>query len=82
MTVTKETVPLKAVLSGEGRQRICRVRVSKQSTYPDECAHPASVSYSCCRIEDTDDFPDGDYELVFDDRRVRLKKQAGQYLIL
>jgi hypothetical protein len=82
MTVTKETVPLEAVLCGEGRQRTCRVRVSKRAEYPDESVEPVCVSYSCCRIEDEDDFPDGDYELRFDDRRVRLKKQAGQYLVL
>lgn len=80
MTVTKETVPLEAVLSGEGCQRRCRVRVSKRTDYPDESAHPVSVSYSCCRIEDADDFPDGNYELLFDDHKVLLRKQAGRYL--
>jgi hypothetical protein len=80
MTVTKETVPLEAFLSGEGRKRKCRVRVSKCAEYPDESADPVRVSYSCCRIEDGDDFPDGNYELLFDDHKVLLRKQAGRYL--
>jgi hypothetical protein len=80
MTVTRETVPLQAMLSGGGLKRTCRVRVSKRATYPDESAEPICVSYSRCRIEDGDDFPDGHYELVFDDCRVMLRKEAGEYL--
>jgi len=82
MTVTKESVPMEAILAGEGRERTCRVRVSRRATYPDESSAPICVSYSCCRIQDTDDFPDGNYELSFDDRKVLLRKHAGQYLIL
>jgi hypothetical protein len=80
MTVTKETVPLEATLAGEGRQRTCRIRVSRCATY-DESADPAYVSYTRCRIEDADDFPDGHYELHFDGLRLLLRKQAGQYIL-
>ena len=37
-----------------------------------------SVSYTCCRIEDADDFPDGNYELLFDDHKVLLKKHRDE----
>jgi len=79
MTITKETVPIQAVLRGEGRERTCRVRASRRATYPDECNEPMCVSYSCCRIEDSDDFPDGFYELFFEDRKVRMRKESGHY---
>jgi hypothetical protein len=48
--------------------------------YADECSHPTCCSYSRCVIEDSDDFPDGEYELQFDDRKVFLSKRSGQYL--
>lgn len=82
MTVTKETIPVEATLSGEGRQRTCWVRVSRCSTYADEGAEPAFVSYSRCQIEDGDNFPDGEYQLLFDGHRLLLRKQAGQYTLL
>lgn len=58
------------------------VRVSRCSTYADEAAEPAFVSYSRCRIEDGDDFPEGEYELRFDGLRLLLKKRGGQYVAL
>jgi hypothetical protein len=82
MSITKETLPVEGVLKGQGRERPCRLRVTRCSTYPDEGAERVSVSYSKCRIEDADDFPDGDYELVFDGHRVFMTKKAGQYALL
>ena len=78
MTVTRETDSLEGTLTGEGRQRTCRVRVSKHATY-DECAKPVCVSYSRFQIEDEDDFPDGDYELSCSGLQLRLRKEAGHY---
>lgn len=80
MTVTKETVALEGVLRGEGRERWCVVKVSRHATYADECTQPTCLSYSRCVIEDDDDFPDGEYELEFAERRVLLSKTAGQYV--
>ena len=79
MTVTKETLPLEGLLKDQGRQRTCRVRATRRATYPDECTEPVCVSYSRCVIEDADDFPDGDYELMFDGHKVLLTKEAGKY---
>ena len=80
MTVTKETVELEGVLRGEGRERTCVVKVLKHATYADECTRPTCLSYSRCVIEDDDDFPEGEYELEFAERRVLLSKIGGQYV--
>lgn len=80
MTVTKETIELEAVLRGEGRERRCVVKVLQHATYADECTRPTCLSYSRCDIEDNDDFPDGEYELEFADRRVLLSKVGGRYV--
>jgi hypothetical protein len=82
MSVTKETLPIEGVLKGQGHERTCRVRATRCSTYPDEGTEPVSVSYSRCRIEDADDFPDGNYELVFDGHKKFLTKKTGRYLLL
>ena len=80
MTVTKENIPLQGTLKGEGRERTCRLKALRHTTYADECSHPTCFSYSRCVIEDSDDFPDGEYELQFDDRKILLSKRSGQYL--
>ena len=79
MAVTKEIVSLNGVLRGEGQERKCRVKAERHTTYADERATPTCVSYSKCEIEDTDDFPDGNYEVEFDLHRVAVAKKAGQY---
>jgi hypothetical protein len=81
MTVTKETIPLQGTLRGEGRERTCRLKALQYATYADECSRPTCLSYSRCSIEDGDDFPDGEYVLEFDGRRVLLTKQAGKYIL-
>ncbi|MBV9340240.1 MAG: hypothetical protein JO159_05035 [Acidobacteria bacterium] len=77
--IDKETVSLEGVLRGEARQRLCRVKATRTINYPDECPDPLSVSYSRCDIVDSDDFPDGHYELEFDGHKLRLTKEGGQY---
>jgi hypothetical protein len=81
MAVTKETVSLEGVLKGEGHERKCGVKVVRHTTYEDECATPTCFSYSKCEIEDTDDFPDGDYEVEFDAHRVTVTKKEGRYFL-
>ncbi len=79
MTVTKETILLEGVLRGEGHERKCRFKAVRQAIYADECTRPTCLSYSRCIIEDADDFPDGEYELEFEGRRVPLSKRDGHY---
>ena len=79
MAVIKETVPLDATLKGEGRERTCRVKALRHAIYADECSRPTCFSYSRCDIEDSDDFPDGYYELHFEGRSIPITKRAGQY---
>lgn len=80
MTVTKENVPLHGILRGEGCERTCRLKALRHTMYADECSHPTCCSYSRCVIEDSDDFPDGDYELEFEGRKISLSKRFGQYI--
>ncbi len=80
MSICKETVVLNGTLHGEGRQRTCRVRATRNSEFPDECGVPVSIAYCRCHVDDPDDFPDGDYELEFDGHKVIVSKQGGQYL--
>ena len=79
MTVTKETIPLEGVISGQGLERSCHLRAVRQETYVDESTKPLCVSYSRCDIEDTDDFPDGEYELSFEACRIRIIRRNGRY---
>jgi len=80
MPTSKEVVFLCGVLRGEGRLRQCRVKATKHSTYVDESSEPASVAYSSLSIEDADDYPDGNYELEFNDHKAVLSKINGFYL--
>ena len=80
MTVTKETIALEGILRGEGRERTCVLKVLQHATYADECTRPTCLSYSRCVIEDHDDFPDGEYQLEFAERRILLSKTGGQYV--
>lgn len=79
MPCCKETVFLDATLRGEGRQRKCRVKAIRSRDFPDESAAPVSVAYCRCEIQDSDEFPDGDYELEFDGHKINLHKELGNY---
>jgi hypothetical protein len=80
MSTCKETVVMDGFLHGEGRKRACRVKAVRNSTFPDESASPISIAYCRCEIEDTDEFPNGEYQLEFDNHKVLLIKRDGQYL--
>ena len=80
MSVCKENVLLEGTLRGEGRQRTCRVKAIRSSEFPDEAVAPTAITYCRCDIDDSDDFPDGDYELEFDGRKLLLRKSGGQYM--
>lgn len=80
MTITKETVPLQERLRGEGCERTCLLKALRHTMYADECSEPTCYSYSRCVIQDSDNFPDGDYELEFEGRNILLSKRLGQYI--
>jgi len=44
-----------------------------------EKADPVKVSYSMVSIADSDDWPDGDYELTYDGEKEMLTKKDGRY---
>ena len=81
MTTTKEIVPLHGILRGEGRQRTCSVQATRSTMYEDESTQPVAIAYSRCDIVDGDDFPEGDYELEFDGKKILLAKKGGRYLV-
>ena len=79
MTVTKENVPLEGTLRGEGHERTCRLKALRHTVYADECSQPTCFSYSRCVIQDSDNFPDGEYELEFEGRKIPLSRRSGRY---
>lgn len=48
--------------------------------YVNELQTPAKFAYSGLSITDSDDFPDGDYELDYLGQRELLTKKGGFYL--
>lgn len=80
MTVTKENIPLQGTLRGEGCERTCRLKALRHTTYADECSEPICFSYSRCVIQDSDNFPDGEYEVEFEGRKIPLSKRFGHYI--
>jgi hypothetical protein len=80
MASRKEIITGRGVLSGEGRKRECRFRITKTSLYVDELLTPASFAYSGLSITDSDNFPDGNYELDYLGQRELLTKKGGFYL--
>lgn len=79
MATRKEPVVLRGMLRGEGRQRECRVRATKNSLYVDELTTPIDVVYSSLSVDD-DNFPDGSYEVEFSGQKELLTKKQGYYL--
>jgi hypothetical protein len=45
----------------------------------DEAAAPVAVAYSHLIIADSDDWPDGDYQVIFGGQKELLTKEGGQY---
>ncbi len=80
MASRKTIVTGYGVLSGEGCKRKCRFRVTKTSLRVNEMPTPVGSVYSHLSITDSDDFPDGDYELDYLGQRELLTKKNGFYL--
>ena len=62
------------------RQRHCKVKVDKHSHLVNERSGTAKVTYSNLSIHDSDDWPDGDYEVEFNGQKELLRKQGRHYL--
>jgi hypothetical protein len=61
------------------RQRACKIAVDKHQMTVDEAAAPIAVAYSHLAIADSDDWPDGDYQVIFGGQKELLTKEDGQY---
>jgi hypothetical protein len=62
------------------RQRACKVKVQTQEHYVDELPEPTQITYSRLSIYDSDDWPDGDYEVEFNGQKEFLTKQGRHYV--
>jgi hypothetical protein len=80
MANREEIITGRGVLSGEGRNRECRFRVIKTSLCVDELPTPVKSTYSNLSITDSDNFPDGNYELDYLGQRELLTKKGRSYL--
>jgi hypothetical protein len=61
------------------RQRPCQIKVQRQEHYVDELLEPTQITYSRPSIYDSDDWPDGDYEVAFGGQQELLTKERGRY---
>ncbi len=72
----RRSVVLHGMLRGQGRERMCRI-TAVRVTLPGD---PAISEYADISVADTDNFPDGDYEVAVAGRTIRLKREDGFYL--
>jgi hypothetical protein len=76
MASRRESVVLQGMLRGEGHERPCRVRAVKVAM-PCE---PMASDYADMGIADSDNFPDGSYEVTVAGRTIPLTRRDGFYL--
>jgi hypothetical protein len=76
MASHRESVVLQGMLRGEGHERSCRVRAIKLAM-PCE---PMASEYADMDIADSDNFPDGSYEVTVAGRTIPLTRRDGFYL--
>jgi len=82
-TRTQTGVILAGILrSADGqRQRHCKVKVDRHTDFfVHERSEPTNVTYSKLSIHDSDDWPDGNYEVEFNGQKELLTKQGGRYV--
>ena len=81
-TRTETGVILPGILrSADGQhQRHCKVQVDKHTHFAHELSEPTRFTYSRPSIHDSDDWPDGDYEVEFSGQKELLRKQGRHYL--
>jgi hypothetical protein len=66
-----------AFIRAQGYERFCTVSAVKTN----DPTSPKLTPYRCpIKVQDKDDFPDGDYELVLGAQTFVLKKRKGDYL--
>ena len=61
------------------RERHCKVKVDRYH-FVNERGEPTKVTYSKLSIYDSDNWPDGDYEVEFNGQKESLRKQGRHYL--
>jgi hypothetical protein len=76
MASKREPVILQGILRGEHRERSCRISAIKVTLG----GEPNVFEYTRPEIVDSDDFPDGDYEVEYHGHKILFRKQGGVYL--
>jgi hypothetical protein len=80
MASKKKIITGVGTLSGETHTRKARFRVTRTDMYVNELQTPVGSAYSDLSITDSDDFPDGNYELDYLGQKELLTKKSGSYL--
>jgi hypothetical protein len=74
----KQTAIFRGTIVGSGHRVECKVRATK--TTLDESAPPAFSNYRIMNSHLTDNLPDGDYEVLVNGERIRVKHQDGHFV--
>lgn len=61
-------------------ERQCRVQTTRTEIRVAEEERPIDVRYSHTNILDSDNFPDGDYEMEYEGGTLELTKRGGVYV--
>jgi hypothetical protein len=75
MSLDRDMVLRLAFIRGRGCGRFCTVRAIKARD-----SNPLSLYRCPITVQEKDDFPDGNYELVLGAQAFVLKKRKGHYL--
>jgi hypothetical protein len=79
--VTIVTTTLRGVdAATQGHERKCRVKVTTRYKTADQSPVPVHANRIGAEIVDTDNFPDGDYEVEFlDGQKEKFRRTDGRY---
>jgi hypothetical protein len=76
----KEMVISSGTIVGENQQVECKVRATKTTLGGDPSIPPEFSDYRIMDSDVTDRLPDGDYELLVNGQRIRLRRNGGRFL--
>ena len=80
MPTHREKKIVTASLIGQGRNRKCALQLEVTKHYVDEMSSPAKIQYTDARVVDSDDYPPGDYDVLYGGVTFPVTKRAGHYV--
>jgi hypothetical protein len=75
----QETVTFSGTIVCEHQRVECNVRATKTMFDKDPSARPLVSDYRIMESDATDSLPDGNYELLVNRERIRLRRDAGRF---